>query len=305
MIKFVFLFFLLGISRTVLSAPCCAGNAQFPTIIAGDDRQQITSTLSFAGIPAEASVDGSLKYRKKDDLETSRTLRLDFASLISDRFQVGFSLPWVHRHRERKTKEYSASGLGDLTSTVSYEILPEWSYSFWKPRGFLFLNMTAPSGGSVWDTTEMFKLDSRGRGFWTLGLGTLLLKAIGNWDFSFLMEGHQGFSRTLTQPLGELTLNPGWGFTSQVGVGFSPQGGDLRIGTSLSRSFEKGTETQGVFSGQGADMALWTPSFQLSYLLSEDMALNLSYANQALLLGSQNSALQETFGFVFQKRWSR
>lgn len=302
--SFFFAFFLL-LSRSAFSAPCCAGNAQFPTIIAGDDRQQITSTFSFSGVPAEATVDGQIKYRKAEDSENSKVLRLDFAGLISDRFQLGLSLPWIQRTRERKAKDYSASGLGDLTGTVSYEFLPEWSYNPWKPRGYLFLNATAPTGGSVWDAQEMFKIDSRGKGFWTLGFGTLLLKTLGNWDFSFLFEGHQGLSRSITNAVGELTLLPGWGFTSQVGFGFSPQGGDLRIGSALSRSFETATQTKGVFSGKGEDMALWSPSVQVSYLLSEDMAINLSYANQTLLGGSQNSALQETLGFVFQKRWAR
>lgn len=298
-------FFFLLFSRWSFSAPCCAGNAQFPTIIAGDDRTQITSTFTFAGVPAEATVGGDIKYRKADDLETSQILRLDFASLISDRFQLGLSFPWIRRHRERKAKEYSASGLGDLTGTLSYEVLPEWSYSFWKPRGFLFLTASAPTGGSIWDAQEMFKLDSRGKGFWRMGVGTLFLKTFGNWDFSFLFEGHQGFSRSLNNSVGELLLNPGWGLTSQLGLGYSPTGGNLRLGTSLSRSFEKGTATRGVFSGEGENLELWSPVLQLSYLVSEEMALNLSYSDETLISGSQNSALQRTFSFAFQKRWGR
>jgi len=301
----LFLFFILFSSRIFWSAPCCSGNSQFPTIISSDDKFQISSSLSISSILAEAPLAGGISYRKNTDSETAQTFKLDAASLVSDRFQLGLSFPVIRRHRERKERHYSASGLGDISASLSYEFMPEWNYSLWIPRGFLFMSVTAPTGGSIWDAQQMFKLDSRGKGFWNVTLGSLLLKTVGNWDFSFLLEGHRGFSRALKSDLGELVLSPGFGFFTQLGLGFSPSGGNLRLGTALSRAVERATATSGVFDGEGSSQELWTPSFQLSYLACEDLAMNLSVSDQTLLASSKNSALAQTVSFAIQKRWAR
>lgn len=276
-----------------------------PSLISGDDRSQITATLSTASVVAEAPVGGGIIDRGPSDNEQSQTIRLDAATLITDRLQAGVTIPVIRRSRTRGATQVDATGLGDLALSMGYEILPEWSYSAWRPKGILFLTATLPTGGSIYDATQLYRIDSRGRGFFGLSVGTLLTKSWGNWDVSIMMEGHRSFSKTITNELGTLALNPGWGGSGVLSAGVSPWGGAVRIGFAVAPSIEEPVATEGIFSGRGQSVSLWTASAQVSYMASSELSMSLVYSDQTIIRASDNSALNHSFAFLIQKRWER
>lgn len=276
-----------------------------PSLISGDDRAQVTATFSTATVVAEAPVGGGVSYRSTSDKEQAQSLRLDAATLLSDRLQAGVTLPLMLRSRIRGTNQAEAAGLGDMAFSLGYEFLPEWSYSAWRPKGLVFLSATLPTGGSIYDSTKLYRVDSRGRGFFAFSLGTLLTKSWGDWDGSLLVEGHRALPRTITNDLGTLGLKPGWGMSAMASVGVSPWGGDFRLGLSLAASAEDPTATDGIVVGRGEATSLWTTAAQLSYMASSELSLSLIYSDQTLIRGSANSALNRGFAFLIQKRWER
>lgn len=287
------------------AAPCCGGTANVPSFISGDDQSQITATVSTGSVVAEAPVGGGIKYRKENDNEDVQTLRIDGAVLLSDRVQVGMTLPMIRRSRARGPVSSDSMGPGDITFNLGYEALSDWTYSPWRPRGIFFISTTVPTGGSVYEATELYKLDSRGRGFWVVSSGALLNKTWGNWDCSFLIEGHHGFSRSIENALGELKLYPSWGGSGLFALGFSPSGGNLRLGLTVAPSLESATTTEGIFSGKGEPVKLWTSGAQISYLASRTTSLSLVYSDQTLIRASDNSALNRSLAFLYQTRWER
>jgi hypothetical protein len=295
----------LSLSNLSLAAPCCGGTANVPSLISGDDRTQLTATISSVNVVAEAGVGGGIKDRSGSDHEAAQTIRLDTATLLTDRLQAGITLPITRRSRSRGNNEVDATGLGDVAISIGYEVLPEWNYSSWRPRGLLFITTTIPTGGSIYDASKLYRIDSRGRGFYTLGAGTLLTKAFGNWDTSLLFEGHRAFPRSLNNELGVLTLVPGWGVSGMASVGYSPWGGSFRLGLAVAPSLEDPVATEGVFTGEGAKTVLWNASAQISYMASEDISMSAIYSDQTLLGGSENSALNRAVAFLIQKRWGR
>jgi hypothetical protein len=299
------LFLSLLVGNKLWAAPCCGGAANIPSLISGDDQAQISTTLSSSQVVAEAPVGGGIKYRKPNDNETAQTLKLDAAALLSDRWQAGITVPITRRYRARGANEVSAYGLGDLSLSAGYEALPDWSYSAWRPKAIVFLSTTFPTGGSIYDAKELYRIDSRGRGFYSISVGALIIKNFGIWDSSFVVEGHRAFSRTLESDEGELKLNPGWGGSGTLAAGVSPWGGDFRLGLSLSPSFESPISTEGIISGQGEKVSLWTSAVQLSYMINELTSLSLTYSDQTLIKASDNSALNHSFAFLVQKRWER
>jgi len=276
-----------------------------PSLISGDDRSQITATFSSANVVAESPVGGGIIYRSPSDNELAQTIRLDAATLLADRWQAGFTIPIVRRSRSRGANQVNAAGLGDVALSLSYEALPDWSYSAWRPKGILFLTGTLPTGGSIYDSTQLYRIDSRGRGFFGLGLGTLLLKSWGNWDASLMLEGHRAFSKSITNELGTLGLNPGWGGSAMLSAGVSPWGGDFRLGGAVTASVEEAVATDGILSARGEPMSLWTTSAQLSYMASSELSLSLIYSDQTLIRASDNASLSRGVAFLIQKRWER
>jgi hypothetical protein len=280
-------------------------NGQCPVTHFGDDQTQLTATISSAAVVAEAPVGGGTKDRSQADNERAQTIRLDAATILTDRLQAGITLPMTRRSRARGANEVESMGLGDIALSVGYEILPEWNYSSWRPKGLLFLTGTIPTGGSIYDASKLYRIDSRGRGFYTLGLGTLFTKGFGNWDASVLLEGHRAFPRALNNNLVTLKLLPGWGVSGMASLGYSPWGGSVRVGIAIAPSIEEPVATEGVFSGEGERTVLWTTSAQLSYMASSDLSMSLIFSDQTMLRTSENSALNRAVAFLIQRRWER
>ncbi|MFM8315996.1 MAG: serine protease spb1 [Deltaproteobacteria bacterium] len=306
MIKsFLWFFFVISTTKFIWAAPCCGGTANVPSLISGDDSAQVSATFLYSQIVAEAPVGGGIKYRKSGDNEIAQTLKLDAATLISDRWQMGLTVPITRRARVRGDNKVSSSGLGDLSLNVGYEALPSWTYSSWRPKALVFLSATFPTGGSIYDATQLYRIDSRGRGFYSLSAGSLILKTVDIWDLSLVVEGHRAFSRTVRNESGDLILNPGWGISGTLNVGLSPMNGDFRLGIALSPSYEDPVSTEGIFSGKGEKISLWTSSLLVSYMASDLVSMTLTYSDQTLIRASDNSALNKTIGILIQKRWDR
>lgn len=293
------------LSPIALAAPCCGSAANVPGLITGDDRLQLTATASTAGVVADAPVGGGINSRADRDSEIRQMLRLEGATLLSDRWQMGASLPIIRRVRDRGSSHAEATGLGDLVLTAAFEALPEWSYSAWRPKAFVFLGATLPTGSSIYDSALPYRIDSRGRGFYSLSLGGLATKAWGSWDVQFLAEGHYSLPRNMETELGVLHLVPGVGYSSSLGVGYSPGGGSLRAGVSGTVSVESAVQTTGLTAGSGEAITLVTPTLQLNYLFSSELSLGLFYSDQALVAASDNSSLSRSVSFMLQKRWPR
>jgi hypothetical protein len=302
---FVLLILFSFVGELALGAPCCGGTANIPSLISGDDSSQISTTLISSQVVAEAPVGGGIKYRKDNDQESAQTLKIDGATILSDRWQTGITIPVTRRARSRATNESAASGLGDISLNVGYEALPDWTYSSWRPKGIVFLTATLPTGGSIYEAKELYRIDSRGRGFYSLSAGALILKNWGVWDASIVAEAHHPFNRTISNEAGELNLQPGWGTSGSLALGLSPMGGDFRIGVSVSPSYESPITTAGLVSGQGEKVSLWTSSAQLSYMVNDLVSMSLTYSDQTLIKASNNSALNRTVAFLMQKRWER
>ncbi len=292
----------LGVSSLSMGAACCGTGGLFPSLITGDDRRQLTATASVGSIVGDALTDGTWERRSAGDSESRSTLRIDYASLLSDRWQWGLSLPVVTRSRSRPSASASALGFGDVQVTLGFEALPQWSYSPWRPKGTVFVALTAPTGRSPFDSQTTYKVDAMGRGYWTVTVGGLLQKTWGNWDAMLLLEAHRPFPRTLSTPAGSIGMSPDPGVSSALGVGRS--WGDFRLGALITASVEGPLRTSGAIVGVGSKVVSFPATLQLSYMLSDLWSLSGLYTD-ATWFGSSNLPLARTVGVTLQTRWDR
>ncbi len=287
------------------AAPCCGGGSAIPALITGDDSAQLGTSVSQATVIGDAPAEGLPVFRSGNDSEITQAFKLEGAYRVSDRVQAGAVLPLIRRARELTQASASAYGLGDVTLDAAYEVLPEWSYSAWKPHGFLFLQTTLPTSPSTYDAEAPFQIDARGRGFFQLGLGAAFLKGVGNWDLIASAEGHRSFARTFTTPdSGDLNLTPGWGATGLLGVGYSPRAGSVRLGVSLSPVYEGPIQTTGAVNSRSNDQLVWNTSAQVGYMISTEWSSSLTYTDQTLLGPARNVSLSRSVALSAQKRWA-
>lgn len=287
-------------------AACCGGSFAAPSLITGDDSQQLTASVSRAQIIDDVFENG--KWQKRANTELSETLKLEGAMLVSDQWQAGASLPILRRSLDSgssSTANASSDGVGDISVDVGYEILPEWDYNVWRPRGLAFLQLTAPSGQSVWQSTDPQQLDVRGRGVWALGVGTVLSKVILPFDVQTTAEIHRSFDRSVESPQaqGEVNLKPGWGGSVYIGGGWSRK--SIRVGGGIAWNYEDAIRVEGATRSDGTLERNATASVSLAYLISDEWAASAAYTDQTLFGSPLNTKLTRGATVSLQRRWPR
>jgi hypothetical protein len=263
-------------------------------------------------VTGDAPPQGVPVFRSDSDSEIMETLRLDGAYRFTDELQAGIGVPLIRRARQTPSDSASSTGLGDLSFDFGYECLPELSYSVWKPKGFVFFQATLPTSPSVYDANEPFLVDARGRGFFSLSIGSAFVKTYGNWDFLASFEGHRSFSRSYRlSDGGSLDLTPGYGASALLGAGLSPGGSALRVGLSISPVYEAAIRSSNSVSNSAnspedsvSDSQLvWNTSLQVGYAITTEWSTSFTYTDQTLLGPAKNVSLSRTVAIATQKRW--
>jgi hypothetical protein len=292
-------------SPASFAASCCAGNAAAPALISGDERMQMDVLFSHSSVVGNVE-EGVPVFWSPKESETTQTVRIDAATLISDRWQIGTMVPVVQQQVNRQGLDRSATALGDVRMNVGYEILPEWTYSVWRPKGYVFAQLMLPTGKSSYDTSDFSEADAVGRGFYTVALGSLLVKRWSSWDAFLIPELHYGFARRfdVTELHDAETVSPRLGASVGFGGGWSY--GPLRVGLRFQPVYNQPkkiqTSSNVVYAGYQLS---WDTGADLTYLVGDDWSVTGSYTDQTLLGPAVNSYLSRTFALMLQRRWDR
>lgn len=284
-------------SVVVHAASCCGGGFAIPSVIVGDEKASLTAEISAATVRTEVAPDGSWHDRKNP--ESINTLRLQGAHIVLDRFQFGGSLPIVRRMRY----DGEATGVGDTALSFGYEYLPDWDYNPYRPKGVGFLSLTLPTGRSNADATDRYFLDVRGRGFWALGLGTILSKTHRAFDGSFTVEAHRSFAKRVENSTMRGELQPGWGSSLGLGLGYNRH--LWRFGASLSHLYEDPVRTTGSVESAGSAMQVTAIGFNVSRSIADGWSASLAYADQGLIGQPLGTGLARTVTLALQRRYAR
>lgn len=285
------------LSKQALAAACCGGGLSAPSLIVGDDRAQLTSSYSFSEVVVD-NVDSKGVWRKWDHHQQIQTIKIEGAHLISDRWQMGFSLPLM----KRTLLDESYSGVGDTSLSLGYEYLPDWNYHPLRPKGMSYLQLTLPTGKARAES-DVGGLDSRGNGFWSLALGTLLTKIFGKYDALLTAQIHHSFSKKFSNSQAQGVLNPGFGGSFGLGGGYNLK--SWRLGTGLTWAYEDPVNIEGSSPSQGSFERYATGALSITYLYNTHWTGTMSYSDQTLFGDPVNTSLGRTVALQLQHRWER
>ena len=292
-----FSFLIFSITPKLFAAACCGGGFAAPSLIVGDEKAQLTTSYTHSQITDDVGADSF--WRHRDSKETSDSIKLEGAHIFQDRWQAGGSVPVIRRGRAGE----QSTGIGDMAATLGYEYLPDWDYSPWRPKGLGFLQLTLPTGKSINEADSTYQLDSRGRGFWAIGAGTVLTKIIDRWDVFLSFDLHKSFNKKYSNSQSSGTLKPNMGGNLGLGGGYNAD--VFRFGASLTWTYEDPVHVEGTTSSTGTLQRYATAGLSGSYLFSEELAATLTYANQTWFGSPVNTSLGQSLTIFLQKRWSR
>lgn len=281
------------------AAACCGGGFAAPSIIAGDEKAQLTTSFSATEVIVD-NVDDQGIWRTWDTHQQVQTFKIEGAHIFADRFQVGFSIPVIQRSRD----SFNYAGLGDISTLLGYEYLPDWDYNPYRPKGIGFLQLTLPTGKSKADS-DVGGLDSRGNGFWAAGLGTLLTKTWTRFDSFVSLELHRSFGKKISNLQFSGELNPGYGGNLGIGVGYNLK--DLRFGSSITWTYEDAIQATSNLGGSdtGSIERFATGVLSASYMANDHWSGTISYSDQTLFGSPVNTSLGKSIAFQVQRRWER
>ncbi len=258
-------------------------------------------SYSYSKIHADVFTNGDWRRRKEDDI--TETIKLEGAHIFKDRWQGGLSVPYQKRRRSGVEAD-SSSGLGDIAFQLGYEYLPDWDYNPYRPKGIGYLSLITPTGRSIYESKDGSGIDARGRGFWGLGLGTVLTKKWGSFDANSHLEAHQSFSKKVNKGATNGQVNPSYGGSLAIGAGHN--WGSWRLGGLINWFYEAATDVSGTTASRGDLKRFATGSFLGSYMLpGGDQSIILSYSDQTLFGSPYNTSLSRSITLFYQKRWQR
>ena len=297
-IKLLFLLlFNLAVIQNCYSAACCGGGLASTFLITGDNKAQINSSYSYNKI--DVDIDEFGYWRERKFSESLETFRFEGAHIFFDRFQGGLSIPLIRRTRGSET----STGLGDLSATAGYEYLTNWSYHPWRPKGFGYLNLIVPTGVFLEEASDAYLLDTRGRGFWTVGAGTLLTKTFGNFDFFTDLGIHRSFNRDFQNNQTQGTLIPGWGGNFAIGSGINFS--SLRLGINISWIYEDPVSVEGQINSLGYKKRFTSVDFPITYFFSDEWLGVIRYTDRGLIGNPVNTSLDKALTLQVQRNWPR
>jgi hypothetical protein len=125
----------------VHAASCCGGGVSTTSLITNNDKAQITTSLMFSSVHAQARTDG--KWQKLDGDKAKEIYNLEASTLLSDRTQIGVSAPFQRNSYEVATQSIEGSGVGDLKVNFGYEAVTDWDYSKYRPKVYVYSQLSA------------------------------------------------------------------------------------------------------------------------------------------------------------------
>jgi hypothetical protein len=275
-------------AQDVLAAACCGGGASLPNLITGDFKAQVSVLASNSAVTHSIDKEGGFNKRNNDSREVSESMTIMSAYQLDDLWQVGLTIPMKKNTYKTESTSESSSGLGDLKLQIAYEFLPEYSYSKWKPRGFIFLQHTFNNAKSTHESKKDHGTDALGKGFNTSSLGISFFKIKKNLDFTFMAEYHQSEQRNFTNQNQNFQVKPGAGYSALLGLGLSPKNGNLRYGMNMVSAIERPTKTNGDIKSTSAGKETLELGLNLGYMLG-DNSFVASYTDQSFFGVGKNA----------------
>lgn len=285
-------------STMIWAATCCGGAGALPSLITGDERVLLGTSWAQSALHTRVSSNGV--WRRQNQRDDTQTLRLDYAQIFQDRFQYGVSLPLMMRTTELQKQE-SSSGMGDVNIQMGYEYLTDWDYSEWQPRGVGYVVSTLPTGLSKYETNV--PAETRGKGFYSLGAGTVFTKQWSHWDSVLGIEIRHGFSRHFDSSIFSGEVQPAWGKAASIGAGY--QIGNFRCGSMMSWNEEDQKQISSSTLPNEDIERYATGSVTIAYSTPDFWNYTVSYADQTILGNPSNTTLSKIWTLTLQKRWPR
>lgn len=287
--SFVSLILFLAVPK-VYANSCCGQNSASFMVLTQEQRLSVTTALSVAQAQGRIFDNSKEFYVWSEKQRQIQTMQFNVAGLMADRHQL-FANGAVVSGRYKDADEYgSSTNATDILLGYTYEILPEYRFSYWKPVVFLSVLANLPTGHSIYDTSRLSEgSDVTGHNQWGTGLGITMRKVV--FPFTLTVQGRslqifaKQFENAKVSDFYDSSLallfnyaTPFWDVSTQLGANFN----------HLS---ERRIAYAGLTSGVSQNTTLIAG---LQKVIDNNWNVGMSYADQTLMGVARNTILNRT-----------
>ena len=283
--------------KLVMAGSCCGGGASLPSLIFGDYQAQIGISATNLAVTHSANASGAISEVSANQHEVNEVYSLLASYQLLSKWQMGLVIPYKYNTKETFSKKEQSGGLGDIKISAAYEFLPEMNFSYYKPRGFIFLEESIPTGYSSYESRKTMRTDSFGKGFYSTSLGVALTKNISNFDIIVMGDYNYNLKRKFSD---SSEVHPGNGFTSLISFGYTPTQTSFHFGVGALYSYESSASVKGDITSVSNSKYTTELNLYSSYLFN-GFSLMGQYSDQTFWGQSKNSFLTKSLQISLMK----
>lgn len=295
--RIVLILLLSGSATSSWANSCCGQNPTSYAVLY--QRQKAMVITNYSSIATEGRVDSHHEYLVWPESKKRRVDGYQFqaAATVSEWWQVFLATGLLSARYEDDFGTERAQHMTDTQLGLTYEVLPEYAFSAWKPVIYASVFLNLPTGHSIYSPGGLTEgADVTGHEQWGAGAGLTLRKVIH--PLVFVMQAKalrlrgESFGKTAVSGFYDLSLaqfitynSSWWGLSGTLGWTWN-QLQSRRISQSaipsgvsevhtLSASLQKGLTDEVSVSLSVSDQTLWGEA--KNTLLNRTYSMSLNY----------------------------
>lgn len=289
------------VSLSSYASPCCGQSSSSLNIMT--QRQGFNLSLSQTEMQSLGRVyDADNSFFIWPDSKSRDVSITQFSAGLAmrERWQLHIASSWQRANYLSEGFGQTEVGMMDTMLGVTYELLPEYSFSYYKPIVYLSLLANIPTGRSVFEgRAGPENIAVTGHGQWGGGLALTLQKTIRPWFALIQIRS----LRLFADSWGETSVGDFYNSSAQLLLGYNLPFWDLNFNfgvTQLELSDRSVTLDSALISTNVASPNSRSTmlSFGLSRSLTENMNFALSFNDQTFLGEPKNTLLGQSVSLV-------
>ncbi len=277
------------------SNSCCGQSPASFTILSLSQKLSVSTGVSYLSSQGRVYDNSDEFYLWNDKKREVRSFLLNVSSTLVDRHQVFINTSYLQGYYSDSFGVGYSTHLSDTLLGYSYEILPEYSFSYWKPKVFITAFLNVPTGRSIYDNNRLSEgADVTGHGLWGTGIGVTLRKVYFPWTIT--LQGRT--LRLFSKEFESVRVSDFYDSSLAFLLNYSTRLWGLQFNTGLTFTHlsERRIEPVNVTSGVTQNFSV-LGGVQRS--ISESWVAGINYSDQTLVGPAKNSILNRSLNINF------
>jgi hypothetical protein len=277
-------------SLPAAASSCCGQSPASFSILSLNQRLSLTTSYSYTQAEGRVFNQSDEFYIWDDKDREVQSLGLNVATSFGQRHQAFINASAIQGHYRDDVESGTSQHLSDTLIGYSYEALPEYSFSYWKPIIYITALVNLPTGHSIYDDSELSEgTDVTGHNQWGTGAGLTLKKVY----FPLTLTLQAKTLRLWAKTFAESRVSGFYDSSVALLASYATRLWSLQINTGITWNHlsERTLETSNVRSGESQS---YTALVGLQRPLNDDWGVGVNYSDQTLIGPAKNTLLNRS-----------